>query len=113
MVQPKVAPQTGFAVATANPRSALQRQVIPQAEETCAARTALCSVAGWTRVWVRSARENSYVVGFRLFGTYGKFGPFRESGYSALRAASVRTPQLLRPDRSFTYPVLRVKKVIS
>ena len=63
------------------------------------------------REWVRSAREKSYVVGFRLFGT--KFGPFRESGYSALRAASVRTPQLLRPDRSFTYPVLRVKKVIS
>jgi hypothetical protein len=32
-----------------------------------------------------------------------KFGPFRESGYSTLRAASVRTPQLLRPDRSFTF----------
>lgn len=26
-----------------------------------------------------------------------KFGQFRESGYSALRDASVRTPQLLRP----------------
>jgi hypothetical protein len=50
------------------------------------------------REWVRSAREKSYGVGFRH-----KFGPFRESGYSALRAASVRTPQLLRPDRIFTY----------
>jgi hypothetical protein len=63
------------------------------------------------REWVRSTREKSYVVGFRL--SEHKFGPFRESGYSALRAASVRTPQFLRPDRSFTYPVLRVKKVIS
>jgi hypothetical protein len=59
-----------------------------------------------------SARK-SYVVGFRLQVSEHKFGPFRESGYSALRAASVRTPQFLRPDRSFTYPVLRVKKVIS
>lgn len=74
MVQPKVAPQTGFAVATANPRSvtrsALQRQVIPQAEETCAARTALCSVAGWTRVGpFREGEKFMFVVGFRLFGT--------------------------------------------
>jgi hypothetical protein len=70
MVQPKVAPQTGFAVATANPRCALQRQVIPQAEETCAARTALCSVAGWTRVGpFREGEKFMFVVGFRLFGT--------------------------------------------
>lgn len=89
MVQPKVAPQTGFAVATANPRSALQRQVIPQAEETCAARTAL--QCGWmdASVWVRFVAGSDYAE--------HKFGQFRESGYSALRDASVRTPQLLRP----------------
>ena len=55
-VEPKVAQQTGFAVATAIPRTALQRQVIPQAEETCTARTAL--QCGWmkksaARVWLR------------------------------------------------------------